>query len=58
MPADTTYDEWYDKYVSKDRGKSYKQDTREAKRERMQLYKEMLDLSNKLEIPKNIERVE
>ena len=33
-------------------------DTKISKRERMRLYKEMLDLSNKLEIPKNIERVE
>ena len=33
-------------------------DTKISKRERMRLYKEMLDLINKLEIPKNIERVE
>lgn len=31
VPADMTYKEWYDKYVAKDRGKSYNQDTRETK---------------------------
>lgn len=31
VPADMTYKEWYDKYVAKDRGKSYNQDTSETK---------------------------
>lgn len=32
-------------------------DTNTSDRERMKLFKEMIDLSNGLEIPKNIERV-
>ena len=31
VPADMSYKEWYDKYVAKDRGKSYNKDTSEAK---------------------------
>nr|DAD97458.1 MAG TPA: minor capsid protein [Siphoviridae sp. ctQGT6] len=31
VPADMSYKEWYDKYVAKDKGKSYNKDTSEAK---------------------------
>ena len=39
VPADMSYKEWYDKYVAKDRGKSYNQGASEAK---AKLYSEQL----------------
>ena len=39
VPADMSYKEWYDKYVAKDKGKSYNKDISEAK---AKLYSEQL----------------